>query len=67
MTAAEFPSASEVDLKAGYGTPKLGIQCGRCDDWGTVVVPVHGIGRELICPVDECEAAERARRARGSR
>lgn len=67
MTAAEVPSAAKTELVAEYGTPKMGIQCGRCDDWGTVVIPGHGTGREVICPVEECKAAERARLAREPR
>lgn len=55
---------AEAQILAVYGTPKEGIGCGRCGDWGTVVIRVRGGTREVICPVDGCQAAEQVRQRR---
>lgn len=54
-------NGTEAELLAAHGTPKQGIDCGRCDDWGTVVIERGRTFYEVICPVEGCKAAERAR------
>jgi hypothetical protein len=53
---------------ATSGTPKKGVCCGTCDDWGTVVVNVVSEAsyrsREDLCP-EQCAAAEKVRVQRG--
>jgi hypothetical protein len=53
---------------ATSGTPKKGVDCGTCDDWGTVVVKVATEtgyrSREDLCP-EQCAAAEKVRVRRG--
>lgn len=52
------------DMPAGYGTPKQGIQCVRCDDWGTVVITRGHTSYEEFCPIEACEAGARVRQQR---
>lgn len=50
----------EQSAPAVSGTPKKGVNCGRCDDWGTVVIEGDHSSHEELCP-SGCEAAVRVR------
>ena len=53
-----------VGSPAASGTPKKGIDCGECDDWGTVVIKRGRTLYEEICPTKDCKAAARVREQR---
>lgn len=57
-------TATGPALPATSGTPKKGVDCARCDDWGTVLVVVGGRSREELCP-QECQMARRVQELRG--
>lgn len=64
-TRTPTETATEADLSAAHGTPKKGIECNKCDDWGTVVIQRGGTLYEEICPIADCKAAARVREQRG--
>lgn len=55
-------TAAAPELPTESGTPKKGVECGTCDDWGTIVLeaPAH----EELCPRN-CAAAGHVRNQQG--
>lgn len=45
------------------GTPKNGVKCPACEDWGTVVILRGQTSYEVPCP-KACETAQRVQKLR---
>lgn len=55
----EQPLSRSVTAAPVSGTPKKGVDCGRCDDWGTVVVDgPSDRPHEELCPAACAKAVQ---------
>lgn len=53
----------EQSAPAVSGTPKQGVDCSGCDDWGTVVIVRGKTPYEVLCP-KACKMAQRVQQLR---